>query len=169
MYLPRHLKGVVSISNEELLWIYIEKPTRDKMSIIANNFSLHELNIEDSLSKNQLAKIDRYEDHVFINLQFPTTQKERTSPRFSQLSMFVGKNYLITIHQGDLKPLVELFQACKDDSSNRRNIMGRSSGYLLHSILDVLVDDLVHILMKVRSEEHTSELQSRQYLVCRLL
>src|SRR3712207_7574440 len=29
-----------------------------------------------------------------------------------------------------------------------------------------LVEDLVH---DVRSEEHTSELQSRQYLVCRLL
>jgi magnesium transporter len=149
MYLPKHLKGVESVSNDELLWIYIEKPTREKMSIVANNFSLHELNIEDSLSKNQLAKIDRYDDHIFINLQFPTTQKELTTPRFSQLSLFVGKNHLITIHQGDLKPLVELFQACKDDLSNRQNIMGRSSGYLLHSILDVLVDDLVHILMKV--------------------
>src|SRR5947209_14325827 len=28
---------------------------------------------------------------------------------------------------------------------------------------------LVHELVKVRSEEHTSELQSRQYIVCRLL
>ncbi len=27
--------------------------------------------------------------------------------------------------------------------------MGSSPGYLLHSILDVLVDDLLHILMKV--------------------
>src|SRR3712207_7420844 len=27
----------------------------------------------------------------------------------------------------------------------------------------------IGILLKVRSEEHTSELQSRQYLVCRLL
>src|SRR3712207_8963567 len=29
--------------------------------------------------------------------------------------------------------------------------------------------DLTHELIKYRSEEHTSELQSRQYLVCRLL
>ena len=27
--------------------------------------------------------------------------------------------------------------------------MGKSPGYLLHSIIDVLVDDLLHILMKV--------------------
>src|SRR3712207_7823927 len=31
------------------------------------------------------------------------------------------------------------------------------------------VDELVDRVFPVRSEEHTSELQSRQYLVCRLL
>src|SRR3712207_7557555 len=29
--------------------------------------------------------------------------------------------------------------------------------------------DLVRLMVQLRSEEHTSELQSRQYLVCRLL
>src|SRR3712207_8545923 len=32
-----------------------------------------------------------------------------------------------------------------------------------------LHDDVLGVLGTVRSEEHTSELQSRQYLVCRLL
>src|SRR3712207_9199256 len=35
--------------------------------------------------------------------------------------------------------------------------------------LEQLVDILVRLELAVRSEEHTSELQSRQYLVCRLL
>src|SRR3712207_1966131 len=30
-------------------------------------------------------------------------------------------------------------------------------------------DNILHLLLAARSEEHTSELQSRQYLVCRLL
>src|SRR3712207_7845804 len=33
----------------------------------------------------------------------------------------------------------------------------------------VLVDDRAERVDRLRSEEHTSELQSRQYLVCRLL
>src|SRR3712207_6978826 len=36
-------------------------------------------------------------------------------------------------------------------------------------LADRLQDRLAHRLDVVRSEEHTSELQSRQYLVCRLL
>src|SRR3712207_8475377 len=43
-------------------------------------------------------------------------------------------------------------------------------GKYLETLYDVLAAaDKVHQLMDVRSEEHTSELQSRQYLVCRLL
>src|ERR671921_1034982 len=150
MHLTNHIEGLETIHNDKLLWVNIEKPTRDKMEVLSRKFSLHELNIEDCLSKNQLPKIDRYEDHVFIILQFPTTQKEKSLQRFSQLSLFVGKNYLITIHQGDLRPLTELFQSCKfNDHKIMQNIMGNSTGYLLHSILDSLVDDLLHILMKI--------------------
>jgi magnesium transporter len=35
-----------------------------------------------------------------------------------------------------------------DNGKNKQNMMGNSPGYLLHSILDALVDDLLHILMK---------------------
>ncbi len=150
MHIPHHIQGLETIQNETLEWIHVEKPTREKMDIIAKRFPIHELNMEDCLSKNNLPKIDRYDDHIFIILHFPTIHKDKTSPSFSQLSIFVGKNYLITIHQGDLKPLSELFQSCKsDDAKNKREIMGRTSGYLLHSIVDVLVDDLLHISMKV--------------------
>ncbi len=150
MKLSNRFHGLDSLSSRGLEWVYIEQPTREKMDLVSKEYSLHELNIEDCLSKNQLPKIDRYEDHVFIILQFPTTQKEKTSPKFSQLSLFIGKDFLISIHHGDLKPLSELFQACKlDNGKNKQNIMGNSPGYLLHSILDALVDDLLHILMKV--------------------
>src|SRR3712207_8294356 len=68
-----------------------------------------------------------------------------------------------------------------------RSLQGRL-GEKIRSIGDAIIDLLAHIeasidfpeegiepdegprlLARVRSEEHTSELQSRQYLVCRLL
>ncbi|MDQ4022469.1 MAG: magnesium transporter CorA family protein, partial [Thermoproteota archaeon] len=140
---------VEKINNNGNLWIDIEKPTRNKVEMLAQKFSFNELNLEDCLSKIQITKIDRYEDHIFIILHFPTSQKEKGIPRFSQLSIFAGMNYLVTVHQGDLRPLIEMFQICKKSHEQRQILMGRSSGYLLHSIIDVLVDDLLHILMKV--------------------
>jgi magnesium transporter len=150
VYFPNYISGLETIQNQNLSWIYLEKPTREKIDIISKKFPIHELNIEDCLSKNQLPKIDRYDDHVFVILQFPTTTKDRAASNFSQLSFFIGKDYLISITQGDLQPLTDLFKSCKSEDSRIRNtLMGGSPGYLLHSILDTLVDNLLHILMKI--------------------
>jgi magnesium transporter len=139
-----------AISNNGFMWTDIQKPTNEKMTLLAKNYNFHELNVEDCLSKVQIPKVDRYEDHVFIILHFPTaTEKEKTLPRFSQLSIFAGRNYLVTIHQGDLKPLDDIFQLCKQSDKQRQVLMGKSPGYLLHSIIDALVDDLLHILKKL--------------------
>ncbi len=150
MDFPRQISGLETIRNRNLLWVYLEKPTRDKLEMISKKFPIHELNMEDCLSKNQLPKIDRYDDHVFVILQFPTTSKEQASPSFSQLSFFIGKDYLISITQGDLLPLSSLFRKCKEGNYHvRNNLMGGSPGYLLHSILDILVDNLLHMLVRI--------------------
>src|SRR3712207_8676666 len=46
---------------------------------------------------------------------------------------------------------------------------GRGGGRLYPPILTVVRNPRCRGLVRSRSEEHTSELQSRQYLVCRLL
>ena len=146
-----HDNQLDSILNDGLLWVDVRNPTREKMTNLAKRYSFHELNIEDCLSKIQIPKIDKYEDHVFVILHFPTGINDSSIPRISQLSIFIGLDYLITVHQGDLKPLVEMFDICKDEQNKeyRQIMMGGSSGYLLHTIIDALVDDLFHILMKI--------------------
>jgi magnesium transporter len=139
------------VRNNGLTWIDIQNPTRDMIAKLGEKYSFHELNVEDCLSKIQIPKVDKYKDHIFIILHFPTTDKKtkKTTLRFSQLSIFAGANFLVTVHQGDLKPLEEMFSLCKLNDKLRETYMGKSSGYLLHSIIDVLVDDLLHMLMKV--------------------
>jgi magnesium transporter len=69
--------------------------------------------------------------------------------RFNQLAFFIGKDYLVTIHYGELKPLVEMVNHCKDDSQYRNEMLGKSSGFLLYKIVDALVDDLLHTLRRI--------------------
>ena len=146
-----HIYQFNSIVNDNLLWVDIRNPTRQLMNNLGSQYSFHELNIEDCLSKTQIPKIDKYDDHVFVILHFPSGTTDDKIPRVTQLSIFIGTNYLITVHQGDLKPLVEMFDLCKKEENQeyRQIMMGKSSGYLLHTIIDALVDDLFHILMKV--------------------
>ncbi len=79
---------IESVTNNGLTWINIQKTTREKMNVIGKRYKFHELNIEDSLSKIQIPKIDIYKDHFFMTLHFPIKEdkhKENNSPRISQL------------------------------------------------------------------------------------
>lgn len=70
MNFPNYENGLETITNHGLLWINLEKPTREKIATISKKFPIHELNMEDSLSKNQLPKIDRYDDHFLLYFIF---------------------------------------------------------------------------------------------------
>ncbi|MGC2572698.1 MAG: magnesium transporter CorA family protein [Candidatus Nitrosopolaris sp.] len=143
-----------TINNYDFAWTDIQKPTRDHINMLGKQYPFHELNLDDCLSKIHIPKIDKYKDHLFIILNFPVNMQEEKpeydTPKVSQLSIFVGTNYLVTIHQSELKPLVEMFQLCKSNDKERETSMGDSPGFLLHSILDALVSDLFHRLTKIQ-------------------
>ena len=145
---PDRNPEVESITNKSLMWIDIQKPTRQKLMKLTK-YPFHELNIDDCLSKIQIPKVDSYDDHVFVILNFAVIGKVRDAPHPTQLAIFAGNDYLVTVQQEELKPLSDAFQLCKADEKYRESFMGNSSGYLLHSIIDLLVDDLLHILMKI--------------------
>jgi magnesium transporter len=101
---------------------------------------------------------------MFTTIHFPVMNnrgddQETTAPTITQLSIFIGSNYLVTVHQGDLKPLRNIFDSCRKDKVQRDELMGTSSssGYLLHSIIDTLVDDLFHVLRRVVGNLHDIE------------
>lgn len=137
-----------SITNKNLTWINIHEPSREKLMKLTK-YHFHELNIEDSLSKIQTPKLDRYVDHIFVILNFLAIDRERGLPRPTQLAIFAGNNFLVTVQETSLKALSEAYQLCKENEKFRESFMGNSSGYLLHSIIDLMVDDLLHILIKI--------------------
>ncbi len=139
---------MLEIRNNGFTWIDIVEPNRSEMKKLSEIFPFHELNLEDCLSKIQIPKIDRYEDHAFVILNFPTLEKERI-PRSRQLAAFIGSGYLVTVHEGELKPISEIFQQCLQSDKAKQELMGRSAGYLFHSIIDALTDDLLNLVRKI--------------------
>ncbi|HEX2169973.1 MAG TPA: magnesium transporter CorA family protein, partial [Nitrososphaera sp.] len=139
---------MLEVRNNGFIWIDVTKPNRDEMKKISERFPFHELNLEDCLSKIQIPKIDRYEDHAFVILNFPTLEKERI-PRSRQLAAFIGSGYLVTVHEEELRPISEIFQQCAQNDKAKQELMGRSAGYLFHSIIDALTDDLLNLVRKI--------------------
>lgn len=138
-----------TIQGNGFTWTDIQNPDRAEIEKLGQMYNFNSLNLDDSISKIQLAKIDNYDDHSFVILHFPPLALKRGMSKFNQLAVFIGKDYLITIHYGELKPLVEMVAQCKENSQYRNELLGKSSGFLLYKIVDVLVDDLLHTLRRI--------------------
>ncbi len=139
------------IQGEKFVWVDLQNPDRTDVEKLAEKYNFNSLNIEDCVTKFELPKLDSYDDHFFVILHFPPLSQKIGISKNSQLSIFVGKDFLVTVHQGDLKPLVELAEICKtnSDQQKKEKLLGKSPGFLLHEIIDVLVDDLLHTSRKI--------------------
>jgi magnesium transporter len=141
--------NIESITWGDLTWVNIEKPTEQETEYLAQNYPFHPLDLDDCLSRVQRPKIDVYKEYLFLVFHFPVFKKEVEATATTQLSVFIGDNYLITLHKGELKPLVKLFKECEIDEESRQENFSQGSGYLLYRITDRLVDYCLPILNKI--------------------
>jgi magnesium transporter len=138
-----------SLTWGDLTWGNIERPTERETKYLAENYPFHPLDLDDCLSRIQRPKIDEYKDYLFLVFHFPVFSKEARVTTPGQLSVFIGQNYLITLHKGELKPLVKLFKECQIDEESRQEHFSQGPGYLLYRIIDRLVDYCLPILSKI--------------------
>ena len=131
-----------------LTWVNIEGPTELETRYLAKHYPFDPLVLDDCLSRIERPKIDEYQDYLFLVFHFPVFRKEARVTSRSQLSVFIGDNYLVTLHKGELKPLVKLFKECQLEEESRQEYLGRGSGHLLYQLIDRLVDYCFPILIR---------------------
>jgi magnesium transporter len=127
------------------------------MEYLAKNYLFNLFDLEDCLSRIERPKIDEYENYLFLVLHFPVFKMEARVTTSSQVSIFIGADFLVTVHTGALKPLAKLFNDCQQNERAREEHMARSSGYLLYRILDRLVDYCFPILNRVIANIEAAE------------
>ncbi len=138
-----------TLVHNKLTWTNIERPTSEEMGYLRERYPFfHPLDLEDCLSKIERPKIDEYENYLFIVMHFPAFNKVTRRLGSSQVAIFVGQGFLVTVSDGSLKPLVQDFTNCQEDEEFRERFMGRGSNYLLYEAIDSLIDYCFPILDK---------------------
>ena len=150
--------NIESITWNDLTWINIERPTEREKTYLAQHFPFHPLNLDDILSRIQRPKIDEYKDHLFIVLHFPFLKQEDGVMISSEMDIFIGENYLVTIDcPGNLKTLSKFFKQCQIDEEARQEHLSQGSGHLLYRIIDRLVDYCFPILNRISANIEETE------------
>jgi len=141
--------NIESVTCNGLQWVNIERPTMPDIEYLAQNYHFHKLDLDDCLSHTQLPKIDEYQNYLFLVLHFQIFNEATRVSRHTQVSVFISKKYLISVHSGDLKLLTRLFKECQSNEGARRDYFKNGAGYLFYRILDGLIDDYFPILDKI--------------------
>ena len=141
------LKGTASFINnaDYLIWVDIENPSKENMQFLGNNFNFHPLDIEDCLSIIERPKLDEYDDYFFLVLHTPYFIKQTGRLVPFTVNIFIGNNFLVTVHRGLCKPI----QDALDYLTENQQILDKGSGYLLHKVIDSLIDYNFPILNKI--------------------
>lgn len=140
---------VETIEYNKLRWINIERADDNEITWLHQNFKFNALHLEDVTGRLQRPKIDDYEDYLFIVLHFPVYNKSERTTQPAELDIFVGPDYLITVHDGNLRSLNKLFEQCKNNPGKRHGVLGRTPAFALYKAIDVLVDYCFPIISKL--------------------
>lgn len=142
---------IKEINYNDLTWIDIIRPEEKEIEFLKNRFNFHELLLEDCLSNIQRSKVDDYEDYFFLVLHFPRYKKDIKRLDTEEVDVFIGKNYIITLHDGELKPLVKFFQNLAEKDELKEKYMTYGSSILFSEILRRLFDYCFPMLDKIGS------------------
>jgi magnesium transporter len=132
-----------------LRWVHIPKPRHYAQEWLQQNFDFHPLAYEDVYSRNQRPKVDRYDDYLFVVLQFPRFDRDRERLNVVELDLFVGPGYVITLPNNDLEPIDSLFARCRESEDVREGYFTKGSAFLLYKIVDHAVDASFPMLRKM--------------------
>jgi magnesium transporter len=122
-----------------LVWIDIAAGARDEGErVLRDIFHFHHLTIDDCY--NALIdppKVDDYGDYLFIIVHHVEYDDAGAEVASSELNMYVGANYVVTLHKAPLRAVAEV----RRRAELRNLVMERGVDFLAHALIDVVVDD----------------------------
>lgn len=92
----------------ELLWLDFARPAPAELALLDERFKLHPLAIEDVERRHQRPKVDEYDTYYFVVLYAMRTGTLGHRLRTSELQIFWGENFLLTLHAEEFPELVDL-------------------------------------------------------------
>lgn len=125
-----------------ITWVDIENPKRKEINQLAEDYPFHPLHLEASFLKGQLDRVEKEKDYLFIILHTPSYADKEGKVIANQISIFLGKNYLITVHDDSLATISNLFKECQEIKEKRDVLFKNSASFVLYNVIESLIKDI---------------------------
>jgi magnesium transporter len=161
---PRWLE----LSSTVTLWVDLITPTEDEFRVLSDVFKFHPLAVEDARSALQYPKIEPYPGYLYLVLHGIDLTKGQTHFATRDVDFFLGRNYLVTVHDGESRSIARLREVC---DRHERVLLEGPAG-VLHRIVDLMVDHYRPVIEEL--EDRIGKLEElaftgEQHIVRRIL
>lgn len=119
-----------------MLWVDLAAPSIPESLILSDTFAFHPLSVSNAMSVVQYPKVEPYDGYLYIVLHGIDFQKAEHGFATHDVDFFLGRNFLVTVHDGDSRSIAAL----RDHCPRNANIMGEGPVALFHRIVDAMVD-----------------------------
>jgi len=141
------------LAADVFFWIDLDQPNEADYSILREVFKFHPLAVEDSEKFGQRAKLEEYDDFVFI-VVFGAVPDE---DRLVEVHCFYSERFLVTVHRDEAPAFTEVRERYV-----KSNTPVDDPGKLLYRIIDALVDSFFPILADF--DDRIDELENQTFL-----
>jgi len=138
-----------TLTVDGITWYNSSTFDQDALEELQKKYDFHKLDIEDCMSQNERPKIESYDTYLFCVFHIPIKSSGRIIKE--ELDVFIGKDFLVTLHEGRLDLMENLWQTLKDSRSLRSQYFQQGTGFFLYKLMDALFDNgfvLIERIMK---------------------
>jgi magnesium transporter len=131
----------------QFVWIGLHEPSEDVLSQVQQEFSLHDLAVEDAHLAHQRPKLELYSDSLFVVLRTAQINNEHHI-EFGETHFFVGPNFIVVVRHGSNVPYTEVRARCE----SMPELLCKGQGFVLYALMDFIVDRYFPVVEELESK-----------------
>lgn len=129
-------------------WIDLEGESERSAREALTALGVHPLVLEDMVADLNRPKVDDYGDYIYLVVHSARWDAEDERPTLREIDFVLGPQLLVSYHEGATRSCT----AAHGLLERRPELLSRGPAYLLHYMLDVLVDHYLPIADRIAEE-----------------
>lgn len=132
---------------ETFVWVALRDAQPDELSVMQEEFGLHELAVEDARRGHQRPKIEEYGDSLFVVVK--TIECRDGEVAVGEVDIFVGDNYVLSARDGHSQ---QGFLGVRARAEKEPHMLRLGPAFVLYALMDAVVDRYFPVLDMLESE-----------------
>jgi magnesium transporter len=114
----------------------------DKIAAAGQKFNLDQLILEDIVNTNSRPKFEDLDDYLYLSMRMLSISKDEGEVRNEQLSLILGKNWVISIHETEN----DIFRTYRERIKQAKGMTRqRKEDFIFYRLIDITVDNYYHV------------------------